>query len=65
MNIVFTKHSEEQNLKRKIPKEFVKITLERPEKIEIDKYDSSLIHYIKSTEGRFLRVITKKKRMKC
>jgi len=60
MNIIFSSHSEEQNLKRRIPKEFVEIALRRLERIESDKLDSSLTHYIKFIEGRFLRVIIKK-----
>lgn len=57
MEIIFSRHSEEQNLRRKIPKELVEKTLREPEKVETDKYDPSLNHI----EGRFLRVIATKR----
>ena len=60
MKIIFSKHSEEQNLKRKISKEFVKTCLKNPDRVERDKCDRELLHYIKFIEGKFLRVIIKK-----
>ena len=60
MKIIFSKHSEEQNLKRKISKEFVKMCLKNPDRVERDKRDKELLHYIKFIKGKFLRVIIKK-----
>ncbi len=57
MNIRLTLHAQEKLLQRNIDFEFVRRTLSEPERIERDRNDPQLVHYIRESEGKFLRVI--------
>jgi hypothetical protein len=57
MVITFTKHAERKVEQRKITIDDIKGVIENPDVIEPDRYDSSLVHYIKHIGERYLRVI--------
>jgi len=40
-------------------KEQIRSVVTNPDKLEVDKFDRNLTHYIKKVDQKFLRVITK------
>ena len=55
--IKLTKHAKIKNRHRKIALDDIKKVILRPELMEPDKFDKSLVHFIGNVEGKFLRVI--------
>jgi len=56
----FTYHAQTVVAERELSMEWIKITLASPERVEVDKYDSQLIHVLKHIPEyghRVLRVI--------
>ena len=60
IRIKFTKHDEIKIEQREIAIETVEKVVEYPDRVEPDRFDSSLAHFIKLIDGRFLRVIAKR-----
>jgi len=57
MRILLTYHAQMKSKQRTIPQECIQKVIENPEKKEIDRFDSSLIHFISQVENRYLRII--------
>ena len=59
MRILLTYHAQMKSKQRAIPQKCIQKVIEKPEKTEIDRFDSSLIHFISQVESRYLRIIGK------
>lgn len=59
MKIKLTTHAKSKVKERKITLGIIKKTVVSPDRVEADKFDESLEHFIKKFETRFLRVIAR------
>ena len=57
MTIKLTKHAKLKIEQRKLSLDDINRIVEKPDLIEYDKFDKSLIHYIGRVEDKFLRII--------
>ncbi len=55
--IKLTKHAKIKNRHRKIALDDIKKVILRRELMEPDKFNKSLVHFIRNVEGKFLRVM--------
>ena len=67
MKIVFSDHSKNRNLKRKIPKRFIIFTIEEPEsvipsfenrKLRQRRFGDKILEVVTVTEGNIITVVT-------
>jgi hypothetical protein len=61
MVVEFTKHAKLRLKERNLIVESVKKAVKNYDIIESDRFDSSIVHYIKKVDDKFLRVIAKRK----
>jgi len=57
VKIKFTAHAETKIKQRNISKKDIEKIIAKPEIIEPDKFDNSLVHYIGLVQDKYLRVI--------
>jgi len=57
INIKLTKHANVKVVQRNISIQLIKNVVTKPDRLDADKFDSDLTHYIKKVDKRFLRVI--------
>lgn len=60
MDIKYTNHAQEKITERKISLGLIEEAISTPVFFENDKFDETLIHFIKKIKTRFLRVIARK-----
>ena len=61
-NIWLTKHAEKKVLERQILLNDIILAIKKPHYTRKDKFDETLIHYIRQIEGKYLRVIARKEK---
>jgi len=59
IKIKLTTHADVKIAQRNIPIQLIRSVVTNPDKLEVDKFDRNLTHYIKKVDQKFLRVITK------
>ena len=62
--IVLTAHAKIKILERSIDLILCERTVSEPDFTKSDKFDSSIIHYVKKVEGKYLRVLARSEKNK-